>query len=394
MKIFVGLDIAKEVHWACAVTGDAEVLFSRPVANEPEEIAALIAEIDALEAGDVTVALDILGGTATLLCAMIAETGFRLLHTPGLAVNRARRGMRGGESKSDPRDAATIAELARTRPDLRCVDAERGIDVNIRLLVARRGDITGEQTRRLNRMRDLLSSLFPAFERRLAVRTKTALTFLSLFAAPHELRGASAAAIAGKITRSATRLRGVRQMAEDAVALARAQSLDVPGAAMRARLVRELATEALAARDALDRIDRDIAAALDQHPDAALIRSLPGMGSVMTAEFIANVGDIRRFACADALAAAAGLTPVLRQSGKSRTLRRATGGDKALKRVFFQSAFTALAHPESRAFYERKRAEGKRHNQAIIALARRRINVIWAILKNRQPFIDNFKHAA
>ena len=393
MKIFVGLDVAGEVHWACAVTGDAEVLFSRPVANEPEEIAALIAEIDALEAGDVTVALDILGGTATLLCAMIAETGFRLLHTPGLAVNRARRGMRGGETKSDPRDAAMIAEPARTRPDLRRIDAERGIDVNIRLPVARRGDITGEQTRRLNRMRDLLSSLFPAFERRLAVRTKTALTFLSLFAAPHELRGASPAAIAGKITRSATRLRGVRQMAEDAVALARAQSLDVPGAAMRARLVRELAAEALAARDALDRIDRDIAAALDQHPDAALIRSLPGMGSVMTAEFIAHVGDIRRFACADA-PAAAGLTPVLRQSGKSRALRRATGGDKALKRVFFQSAFTALAHPESRAFHERKRAEGKRHNQAVIALARRRINVIWAILKNRQPFTDNFKHAA
>ena len=154
MKIFVGLDVAGEVHWACAVTGDAEVLFSRPVANEPEEIAALIAEIDALEAGDVTVALDILGGTATLLCAMIAETGFRLLHTPGLAVNRARRGMRGGETKSDPRDAAMIAEPARTRPDLRRIDAERGIDVNIRLPVAparrhhRRADTPPEQDAR------------------------------------------------------------------------------------------------------------------------------------------------------------------------------------------------------------------------------------------------------
>jgi transposase len=85
---------------------------------------------------------------------------------------------------------------------------------------------------------------------------------------------------------------------------------------------------------------------------------------------------------------------VLHQSGKSRNVRRATGGDKSLKRVFFQSAFNALADSESRAFYDRKRAEGKRHNQAVIALARRRVNVVWAILQSRTPFTPNFKQAA
>ncbi len=49
--------------------------------------------------------------------------------------------MRGGENKSDPRDAATIAELARTRPGLRLVDTEHEIDVDIRLLVGRRGEM-------------------------------------------------------------------------------------------------------------------------------------------------------------------------------------------------------------------------------------------------------------
>ena len=106
------------------------------------------------------------------------------------------------------------------------------------------------------------------------------------------------------------------------------------------------------------------------------------------------MGDIRRFRSADALAAASGLTPVLRQSGKSCAIRRANSGDKALKRVFYQSAFVALGHPESKAFYDRKRREGKRHNQAVIALARRRINVVWAMLTTRQPFTENFKSAA
>lgn len=66
-----------------------------------------------------------------------------------------------------------------------------------------------------------------------------------------------------------------------------------------------------------------------------------------------------------------------------QNLRRSTAGNKALKRVFFHSAFDALVDPESRAFYDRKRTEGKRHNQAVIALARRRLNVVWAILETR-----------
>ena len=87
-----------------------------------------------------------------------------------------------------PRDAATIADLARTRADLRPVETETEIDVDIRLLVGRRREVVVDQTRRLARLRDLLSSLFPALERRIDVKTKAGLVFLSLFAAPHELR--------------------------------------------------------------------------------------------------------------------------------------------------------------------------------------------------------------
>src|SRR5512147_3256269 len=117
------------------------------------------------------------------------------------------------------------------------------------------------------------------------------------------------------------------------------------------------------------------------------------MGAVLTAELIAEAGNLRRFRSADALAAAAGLAPVLRQSGKVRFLKRPTGGNKTLKRVFYQSAFS-LHTADSRTFYDRKRREGKRHHQALIALARRRINVLWAMLQNRQTFQADFKNAA
>jgi transposase len=174
-----------------------------------------------------------------------------------------------------------------------------------------------------------------------------------------------------------------------------AAELRVRGEAVAADMVRELATEALAARARIAHLDLELEALLRNHPDGALIQSLPGMGAILTAELIAAVGDIARFRSADAMAAAAGLAPVLRQSGKSRALRRAFGGDKALKRVFFQSAFCAVTtrDPISTAFYARKRREGKRHNQAIIALARRRVTVLWTMLRHRKPF-EPFPHAA
>jgi transposase len=67
--------------------------------------------------------------------------------------------------------------------------------------------------------------------------------------------------------------------------------------------------------------------------------------------------------------------------------KRMRGGNKVLKRVFYHSAFASLrSAPESRAFYEHKRAEGKRHTQALIALARRRVNVVWAMLRDGTTF--------
>jgi len=394
MDVFIGIDVAKEVHWACAMDRNARVLFSQAVDNDPAAIGALIDRIEGLEAQSTRTAVDMLGGAANLLCAMLAEAGLPLVHTPGLAVNRARQGIRGGERKSDPKDAAVIAELARTRLDLRAVDPQDPLDAEIRLLVSRRRELVTEQTRRAGRLRDLLSGLFPALERRIDPTTRTGLVFLSHFAAPEDIRSAGAKRIVRKLAKAATGLRGADALAEEAVRAAQAQGVTIPGARLRAEIIADIAREALAARDRLKAVDQAIRERLAAHPDAALILSMPGMGATLTAEFIALVGRIDRFDSADALAAAAGLAPVLRQSGKTSFLRRATGGDKTLKRVFYQAAFTSLGCSDSRAFYDRKRAEGKRHHQAVIALARRRVNVLWAILRNREPFRENFKLAA
>ena len=341
------------------------------------------------------IGLDVVGGIAGLAEAMLGVAGFRLVHVSGLAVNRARQGMTGGEHKSDPRDARVIAEQVRTRRDLRSIQPVSELDLELRLLVGRRGDLQVEQTRRLARLHDLLVGIGPGLERVLDLTSKGGLWLVSRYVTPAEVRTAGRAGLVAHLQAAGgLSARQLQSLAERALAAAAAQQLVVPGERLAARLVRELTAEALACRRRIIEPDAELTRLLERHPDAALIRSLPGMGAVLTAEFIAEAGTPARFRSADALAAAAGLAPVLCQSGKVRFQRRPSGGNKALKRVFYQSAFCSLSSPDSRAFSARKRREGKRHHQALIALARRRIDVLWAILHTRQPFQPNYPKAA
>ena len=392
MRISVGIDIAKEIHWVTAIDAGGVVQVDRKLLNTPAGIATLVDELTALR-GTVRIGLDVIGGIAGLAEAMLADAGFALVHVPGIAVNRARQGTVGGENKSDPRDARTIAEQVRTRSDLRPIEPATELDLEIRLLVRRRSDIVQAQTQRLSRMRDLLVGIFPGLEACLDLKTKGPLYLLTKFVTPAELRDAGKKRLVRHL-QAAGGVPKVEDLADRVQTVATEQRIAVPAERTTARLIRELAVEALASRTRLIELDRELEALLARHPDAALIRSLPGMGAVLTAELIAEAGNLARFRSADALASAAGMAPVLRQSGRSRFLRRPSGGNKALKRVFYQSAFCSLAHDDSRAFYERKRREGKRHHQAVIALARRRVNVLWAVVHSRTPFQTAFKTAA
>ncbi|MGH3505010.1 MAG: IS110 family transposase [Nocardioidaceae bacterium] len=391
MPLAVGIDVAKELHWAAIVrTDNGELVTSRSVSNTPEAIQALISEIQAAatEHGQATVALDVLGGIAGLAEAMLLDAGIRLVHVPGLAVNRARRATVGGERKSDPKDARVIADQVRIRDDLRPVTEPSAVDAELRLLVGRRRELVTDQTRRLGRLRDLLTSVHPGLEAGLDVTTKTAMWLLARYVTPAEIRAAGRT----RLTRYLGRIRSVKTdrvavIVDHALTAAKAQQVAVPGEAVAADIIRDLASEALASKDRVKSIDKRIAETLKRHPDAALVASLPGMGATLTAEFLAEAGGIARFPTADQLASAAGLAPVLKQSGKVRYLQRATAGNKTLKRVFYQSAFIAAGcEPTSKTYYRRKRGEGKTHHQAVLALARRRVNVLHAILRTRTPY--------
>jgi hypothetical protein len=92
----------------------------------------------------------------------------------------------------------------------------------------------------------------------------------------------------------------------------------------------------------------------------------------------------------------AGIAPVTRRSGTSiRGEFPARSGNKQLKNALSRSAWIASRHaPLSKAYYDRKRAEGKKHNAAVICLARRRCDVIYTMLKNGTLYQEKTPQAA
>lgn len=168
------------------------------------------------------------------------------------------------------------------------------------------------------------------------------------------------------------------------------QTVSVPAAATLGRVIAELAVELGRVRDRGDALEAEIEEVFLAHPLGPVLISLPGIGPRTGARILAEIGDGSGFASGSKLAAYAGLAPVTRQSGTSiRGEHRSRRGNHRLKSAIFLSSFAALNDPDSRAYYDRKRAEGKRHNAALICLARRRCDVIHAMLRTREHYLTS-----
>ena len=383
-KAWAGVDAGKEFHWAHVLDASGRELLSRKVENDEADLSTLIDEALSL-AEEVIWAVDQPGGSAALLLALLWEQNQRVLYISGLTVERSRNAYR-GESKTDARDAHVIADQARMRPDLGELEAGEQQIGELQLLLARRRDLITDQSRTITRLRGMLLSLFPALERALDLNSKGPLTLLTHYQSPAQLRRAGHKRVAAYLKNRG--VKGSNKVADKALAASKAQSVTLPAQEVASRLVADLAGEILALKGRIESIDEEIGQRFFARPEARILISLPGMGPILGAEFLVAVGEICAFESADRLAAYAGLVPAARDSGKRvGNNRRMRGGNKSLKRVFYQSAFASLrSAPESRAFYERKRAEGKRHTQALIALARRRVNVLWAMLRDGTTF--------
>ena len=382
---WAGIDVGKTHHWACVVNADGKPLLSVKIPNDETEIVAFLANAGAL-ASHLVWAVDIIGAPSALLLALLARAGQSVRYASGRVV-AAMSAAYVGEGKTDAKDAYVIAETARLRGDLAVIDADTDLVRNLAVLTAHRADLIADRVRMINRLRDLMTSVFPSLERAFAYSShKGALVLLTGYASPDRIRRVGQTRLAGWL-----RNRNVRRSADvaaRAITAAKAQSIVLPGQELTASIIAELAGGILALDERLKALDAQIAETFAEHPQAAIVQSMPGFGPFLGASLLVGTGDLRAFSSAGHLAAAAGLVPVPNDSGRrTGNLHRPLRYSRPLRHVFYLSAQTSMMRAgPNRDYYLKKRARGATHSQAIIALARRRVDVLWALLRENRTW--------
>ncbi|MFC9916809.1 IS110 family transposase [Streptomyces sp. NPDC127197] len=387
-RIWAGTDCGKTHHHCLVMDAEGGTLLSRRVANDEPELLNLLGDVLDLAGGDqVTWALDMTGGEPALLIALLVNHGQELVYVPGIAVNRATDSYRGA-GKTDARDARVIADQARMRRDLEPIRPGDDATVELRLLTDRRIDLVGERTRTINRLRSLLNGMFPVLERAVDIGGSTGpLILLSGYQTPAAIRQTGTRRLATWLRNR--KVRNPEVLASKAVEAAERQHTAVVGEQAIAKMVHTLAKEVMALNEKITETDKLIEGRFREHELAEVILSVPGVGAILGAEFLVGIGgSLDAFPTPDRLAAFAGVAPAPRDSGQvSGNLRRPQRYHRQLQRVFYTSALISIrCDPNSRRFYDRKRAEGKRHIQAVMALARRRVNVFWALIRDRRCY--------
>jgi transposase len=386
VEVWVGLDVGKEEHFAEVLDDSGERLFARSIVNDQAALEGLLDR--ASGHGTVGLVIDQPGSIAQLALAVARSRSVPVAYVPGLVMRRA-ADLYPGEAKTDQRDAYVIADTGRTRrKQVHWLDV--GSDELLERLRVLNGfdiDLAADQTRLSNRCRDALTSVSPALERALGARLHQAgvRDLLAKYPTLSALRMAGRARMARTVRTRSPRL--AVKIVDAVMAALDAQTVTVPAETTIGRVIAELAVEldrVCARRDALA---GEIEEAFLAHPFGELLSSMPGIGPRTGSRILAEIGDGARFADGNKLASYAGLAPVTRQSGKSiNGESKSRRGNHRLKNAMFLAAFASLRAPESKTFYDRKRAEGKRHNAALICLARRRCNVILAMLRTQQPY--------
>ena len=386
VDVFVGVDMAKEDHYAHAIGPDGNELYARTVRNDQADIEAAIDTASA--AGRTVLVIDMTASSAHLLLATAAARRVPVAYVTGLQMRRA-ADLYAGSAKTDPRDAFILADYARRHVDrLTWLDINDELLVRLRVLNGRDVDLAGDATRTVNRCRDALVSISPALERVVGPKLthRGVQDLMGRWATPTALRAAGKTRVRTLVSKRSPRL--ADKLTDQIWEALDAQTLTLPAEDTWGEVIADLAgdlTKIAARRDALK---GDIEEAFLAHPLGKVLVTLCGFGPRTGARTLAEIGDPHRFATGGHLASYAALAPVNRQSGRTLdTATRQRRGNHRLKNALFLAAFVATQHdPDARAYYQRKRTEGKKHNAAVICVARRRCDLILAMLKNQEPY--------
>ncbi|HYM57370.1 MAG TPA: IS110 family transposase [Solirubrobacteraceae bacterium] len=385
-ECFSAIDWAKDAHAVAVLDATGSELIAREFAHSEEGLRELTATL--LAAGARRVALERPDG---LLCDRLLAAGLCVVavHPNKLASARERHSASG--KKSDRFDAYVLADLLRTDghrfPSLRPDGDETKA---IRALSRTREDLVKTRVALANQLRAQLEACWAGAAVVFAeVDSPIALAFIARYPSPHDARALGEKRLASFLGRHS--YCGRRSPAELLARLRAAPEASCGEVEAEARRQAVLALVAVLGPlvEQIKLLEAELGQAVRTHADGELFGSLfKTKAAVCAAALLGEIGDVRgRYPSAHALAADAGMVPVSKSSGRSRTVSFRWACDKRLRAAVACLADTTRHHhPWAQSVYRRARARGCDHQHAIRILGRAWLRVIWRMWQDRVPY--------
>ena len=392
-EVFVGHDWAEDHHDVQVQDGAGRQLAK---ARLPDGVEG-VARFHALLADHVDDPAEVVIATETdrgLFVAALVAAGYQVFAVNPKSTSRYRERHSTSGAKSDPGDAKVLADLARTdRHNHRPVAGDSELAEAVKMLTRAHQSLVWTRQRQTNQLRSTLREFYPAaLEAFDDLGSSDALAVLALAPSPEQGRRLSRSKIAAALRRGG-RQRNIDKRTLEIQTALRSEQLQAPPLVADAMSTIVAASVAVASQlqTQIAGLEHELAQRFEVHPDAKIIRSLPGLGMTLSARVLAEFGDDpNRYDTAKSRKNYAGTSPITKASGKHRVVLARYARNKHLADACYLWAFAAItASPGARAFYDQRRTAGDTHHRALRALGNRLVGILHGCLRHHTPYNEH-----
>jgi len=391
--LFVGVDTHKHSHTAAVLDSYFGTLATITFANSFKGFNEFMEKLEKISKGKTYLfGLEDSQGLGSFLAEFLIRKDFSVMDINPISTDRGRR-RTAHKDKSDSRDAILITKTLISKKDsLHKVTINKN-SLALRELVKSRELLVGESTRIKNRLHMLIfnqymenSGVFPD------LFSKSALAFFSRYHDPSKLKGVSIATLTTFLKSNSRGMHGNKK-AMEILSLANTDIMPDILTDVRSSIIKKHIKRLISIQEELKDIS-DMLYQLVLKSSYRTLTSVPGIEIVTAAKIISQVIDIGRFSSPSKLAKFIGVAPVEKSSGRKERYQKSKHGKRYLYSAIY---FIALNHisrtrdgrdnnPISRSYYLKKISEGKTKKEALTCLARRLIDVIYAIMRDRSIY--------
>ena len=400
--IYVGIDLHKETHTAvvidCYNNKHGEITFP----NRPADFPKLVAKVKKCntEGKEVVFGLENAYGYGRALAVWLIDKEY-LVKDVNTAISHRQAKHRGAMyRKSDSDDAEAIAlatlNMLDKLPDACPNDAYWSLGQ----LVHRRDNIMKQRTRLVNQLHEQLHIAYPSYKSFFNdISRPTALYFWENYPSKKYLEGKTVEDLRAELLPVSHNKCSTRTCETILNAVAGDKVKYIKYQDERDMVTLSIVRDLQHYNKELDKVDE----MLEKMYKAlgCTLTTIPGVNVITAVKILSEIGDIKRFSNSNKLAQFAGIAPLhLSSSGKGKDLATKQGNRRLQATIYFLaiqmiqiSSKGTPRHPAFRAYYEKRKAEGKTSQQALICISRRLISIIYGMLKSgteyRMPVVEN-----